>query len=141
MERETLLIGDVAEKAGVSVDTIRYYERLRLLQPAHRTASGYRKFYPTAIDRIKFIRDAKELGFSLSQIKELMLSGGAEECEKVRRLLEIKIADLDEHIRKMKAFRKTLAIHYKHCCEELEAKGRDAKCPVLFEPANRAANF
>ena len=133
MEDSSLQIGEIAARSGVSVDTVRYYERLRLLPSAPRTSGGYRVFSTKAIEQIKFIKQAQELGFALNEIKGLLTSGGVEECERVRDLLKRKLSEMDEQIKKMKAFRKLLARHLSECNVELEEKGLDAHCPVLFE--------
>lgn len=112
---------------------MRYYEKLNLLPVAPRTGGGYRVFSPQAVEQIKFIKQAQELGFSLDEIKGLLISGGAEECRQVRDLLQRKLIEMDEQIKKMKAFRKTLASHLSACDDELGKKGRQAHCPVLFE--------
>lgn len=130
---EALRIGEVANRSGVSIDTVRYYERRRLLPVAPRTAGGYRMFASDAIERVLFIKQAQELGFSLDEIEGLLTTGGAEECEQVRDLLQRKLAEMDEHIKKMKAFRRTMASHLSACNDELDKKGRGAHCPVLFE--------
>ena len=67
-----LKIGKVARNAGLAIDTVRYYEREGLLQKPARTASGYRHYTPDAVARLRFIRQAKELGFTLAEIRELL---------------------------------------------------------------------
>ena len=67
-----LTIGKVAERAGVGVETVRFYEREGLLDEPTRTASGYRQFDEDVIRRLEFISRAKELGFTLNEIKELL---------------------------------------------------------------------
>jgi len=85
MENTALQIGEIANRSGVSVDTVRYYEKLKILPTAPRTSSGYRMFPSKAVEQIKFIKQAQELGFSLDEIKKLLVSGGAE--APVRRLI------------------------------------------------------
>jgi DNA-binding transcriptional MerR regulator len=84
MNSSALRIGEVALRAGVSIDTVRYYERRRLLPAAARSEGGFRLFTPDAVDRVRFIKQAQELGFSLDEIGELLATGGAEECRRVR---------------------------------------------------------
>ena len=74
-----LQIGEVAKRAGVSVDTVRYYERLKLLPAAPRTSAGYRVFTSETIARVTFIKQAQELGFSLDEIGSLVASNGRSE--------------------------------------------------------------
>ena len=126
-------IGEVAERCGVSIDTIRYYERRKLLPIAPRTSGGYRVFTSQSVERVLFIKQAQELGFSLDEIKGLLTTGGAEECKQVRDLLRTKLDEMDGQIKKMKAFRQTLARHYSVCNDEYEKNGQNAHCPVLFE--------
>lgn len=133
MGNSSLRIGEIAARSGVSVDTVRYYERQKLLPKAPRTSGGYRVFSPKTIEQIKFIKQAQDLGFSLEEIKGLVRTGGSEECRQVRDLLRQKLVEMDEQIKKMKAFRRTLARHYSVCNEEYEKNGPKAHCPVLFE--------
>lgn len=132
MARPALRIGEVAARAGVSIDTVRLYERRRLLPRAPRTGGGFRLFRPEAVERIRFIKQAQEIGLSLSEIGELLAEGGAAECRRVRDLLRTKLEEMDEKIRAMRAFRRTLASHYKVCEKELDEHGRAAQCPVLI---------
>ncbi|MFN2494232.1 MAG: MerR family transcriptional regulator, partial [Pyrinomonadaceae bacterium] len=88
-------IGEVAKRSGVSIDTLRYYERLRLLPPTRRSAGGFRLYAPEHVERVQFIKQAQELGFSLDEIKGLLATGGADECRKVRALLKTKLNELD----------------------------------------------
>ena len=69
-----LQIGEIANRSGVSVDTVRYYEKLKILPIAPRTSGGYRVFSAKAIEQIRFIKQAQELGFSLDEIKKLLSS-------------------------------------------------------------------
>lgn len=133
MGNSSLQIGEIASGSGVTVDTVRYYERQKLLPKATRTSGNYRLFSSKAIEQIRFIKQAQELGFSLDEIRGLLKTGGLEECRQVRDLLRRKLVELDEQIKKMKAFRKTLSSHLSACDDELEKKGREAHCPVLFE--------
>ena len=131
MDRAEFRIGEVAERAGVSVDALRYYERLKLLPRAERTSGGFRLFSPESIERVQFIKQAQELGLTLDEIKDLLATGGAEECRKVRDLLSKKIGELDSRIKSMKHFRRTLARHLSTCEGELQTHGDSACCPVV----------
>lgn len=133
MGNSSLQIGEIATRSSVSVDTVRYYERMKLLPSAPRTTAGYRVFSPKAIEQIRFIKQAQELGFSLDEIRGLLTTGGAEECQRVRDLLRRKLAEMDEQIRKVKAFRRILAGHLSACDKEFENNALEAHCPVLFE--------
>jgi hypothetical protein len=78
-----LRIGEVARRSGVSIDALRYDERLRLLPRTRRSSGGFRLFTSEHVVRIQFIKQSQDLGFSLEEIKGLLATGGAEECRKV----------------------------------------------------------
>ena len=99
---ETVHIGKAAELAGVSVDTIRFYQRLGVIKGATRTASGYRLFNAAQISELKFVRHAQELGFSLKEIKELLaLRQKDHACSAVRSMLKRKLADVRQRIKSL----------------------------------------
>ena len=134
MARAELLIGEVAARAGVSVDTVRYYEKRRLLAPAPRTEGGFRVFAPEAVERVRFIKQAQEIGLSLEEIGALLATGGgAAECRRVRDLLRAKLAELDERMKAMRDFRRALARHLEGCEAVLKSRGEEAECPVVVE--------
>lgn len=133
MTRSELRIGEIASQAGVSIDAVRYYERRHLLPRAARTEGGFRLFPQEAVERIRFIKQAQELGFSLDEIGELLTTGGAAECKRVRDLLRAHLADLDAKIKSMREFRRTLAGHLAECERELEERGKAAQCPVVIK--------
>jgi MerR family transcriptional regulator, copper efflux regulator len=131
MNSSELRIGEIAQRAGVSIDTVRYYERRRLLPAAPRTQGGFRLFAPETVERVQLIKQAQELGFSLEEIAELLTTGGANECRRVRDHLRVKLSELSERIRLMQDFRKTLAQHLAACERELSRHNENAVCPVL----------
>jgi DNA-binding transcriptional MerR regulator len=116
MDQTAFRIGEVATGAGVSVDTVRYYERLKLLPRASRSSGNFRLFVPESIERVRFIKQAQELGLTLDEIKGLLATGGAE---------------LDMKVQAMKDFRRTLARHHAACERELETHGNSACCPIV----------
>ena len=129
-----LRIGELAAQAGVSIDTIRYYERRRLLPRAPRRPSGFRVFTPEIVERVRFIKQAQEIGLSLEEIKELLSEGGgADKCRRVSELLRAKLEEIDRRIKTMRTFRRTLAHHLAACERELNEKGEAAECPVVME--------
>lgn len=126
-----MTIGELAKKAGVNVQTIRYYEREGLLPDAHRWPdSGYRDFDDEALLCLKFIRSAKELGFTLREVKELLdmrtLSG--ESCAEVRQMIGTKLADLDRRMTEMRRLRRTLVKLEKAC----GLRTAHTTCPALW---------
>ena len=133
MESSGMKIGEVAARSGVSLDTLRYYERRRLLPRASRTEGGFRIFPAQTIERVRFIKQAQELGFSLDEISELLTAGGEAECRRVRDVLRVKLTELDERLKTMRQFRRTLAGHLDACERELERRGAAACCPVVVE--------
>ena len=129
-----LQIGEIAALAGVSVDTVRYYERRRLLNRAPRSTGNFRLFAPEAVERIRFIKQAQDMGLSLDEIKELLTSdGGATQCQRVRDLLKEKITGLDHQMKKLREFKRTLSHHLAACENELTQHGAAASCPVIVK--------
>jgi len=110
-----LYSGELARRAGISADTLRFYERRGLLVPAQRASSGYRLFPPDALARVKLIRSALSIGFSIAELAEILRErdhGGAP-CRRVRELAVDKLAALEEQLRDLQSrrreLRKTLA--------------------------------
>jgi Cu(I)-responsive transcriptional regulator len=124
-----LRIGELARRAGVSIDTIRYYERAGLLPPSPRSAAGYRSFAPTAALRLRFIRRAQELGFSLEEISDLLAlrRRGRRSCAAVRAKAAERLAAIDRKRAQLDRMRAALAALVASC----ELDGRDEDCPLL----------
>ncbi len=134
MMQARLRIGEVASRAGVSVDTVRYYERLKLLPRAPRSEGGFRLFTTEAVERVQFIKQAQDTGLSLDEIKELLMSGGgAKECERMRDLLRAKLTEVDERVKALRKFRRALSLYLEACEDELNKREAAAKCPVMVE--------
>ena len=129
-----LKIGELAEQGEVNLQTIRYYEREGLLPKPPRLASGYRVFSSDAVRRVRFIKRAQELGFSLKEIKELLSIrlDPASDCSGVRRLAKAKVTDIEQKIRTLQAMRKVLGKLATAC----PGRGPLNECPILesFEP-------
>jgi DNA-binding transcriptional MerR regulator len=106
-----LLIGDVAERAGVPPPTIRYYESLGLLKPPARSSAGYRRYGENVVDELRFIRKAQALGFSLDEIGEILslARSGTVPCSRVLSLAQQHLAAVEERIRQLQEFRDHLA--------------------------------
>ncbi len=134
-----LFIGDVAARVGVSIDTVRFYERRHLLPPARRTGRGIRLFAPEAVERIRFVKQAQSIGFTLDEIRELLADGeGEAECRRVRDLLSEKLAELDGRINKASNFRRRLVSYFEACVGELSERGGAARCPLIIKIARSA---
>ncbi len=133
-----LRIGDVAERAGVNLQTIRYYERQGLLPRPPRLASGYRVFPHAAVRQVRFIKRAQELGFSLAEIRDLLSLRASEEAgaHEVRQRARAKIAVIEEKVRSLLAMKDALAALADRCpgCGPL----RD--CPILDALDEQGAN-
>ncbi len=140
MDQREFRIGELAALVGVSVDALRYYERLKLLPRARRTSGNFRVFASESLKRVQFIKQAQELGFSLDEIKGLLATGGAEECRKVYDLLTEKLRELDARLASMKKFRHVLMHHLAECERELKARGDDACCPTLSMSHTRSTS-
>ncbi len=126
---KALTIGRLARAVGINLETVRFYERQGLLPKPPRSASGYRLFPAEASRRLKFIKRAQELGFSLCEIRELLAlrlsprTTSAEICKRT----EAKIADIEGKIKSLDSMRKTLVKLARSCggCAPL------SKCPIL----------
>jgi len=124
-----LTIGRVAKMAGVNIETIRYYERRGLIPRPPRRASGYRQYSEETVKRIRFIKHAKELGFSLREIGELLSLRVDERtsCADIRRKAESKIADIDSRIANLQRMKEAL----RRLTSECRGEGPVSECPIL----------
>ncbi len=123
-----LTIGQLARRADVGIDTIRFYERRGLLPAPERTASGYRLYAPATADRLQFIRRAKALGFSLEEITallELQDKGGRK--SQVKQLTNHKIAEIDAKIDDLQKMRSVLHALNQDCSGHGDIGG----CPII----------
>ncbi|HZR35609.1 MAG TPA: MerR family DNA-binding protein [Nevskia sp.] len=121
-------IGRLAKAAGVNIDTVRFYERQGLLQPAPRTPGGYRVYGPADTRRLQFIRRAKALGFSLEDIGELLrLTEDGHDRGAVKAIAQGRVADLEQRIAELQRMRSALAHHAGHC----SGRGAVQGCPII----------
>lgn len=133
----TMTIGELAKRAGVNVQTIRYYERVKLIPASHRwPGSGYRDFDEEELQRLRFIRSAKDLGFTLNEIRELIdlriLPG--ESCVEVKALLKSKRREVASRIVEMKQLQSALDKLIRGCSR----RRNKATCPALWAIMDRA---
>lgn len=107
----SLLIGEVAERAGLTAPTIRYYESIGLVKPPARSEAGYRRYTETTIEELRFIKKAQGLGFSLEEISEILkLSrAGRAPCSHVLDVARRHLSAVDERIEQLRRFRRQLA--------------------------------
>ncbi len=125
----TLSIGQIARQGGVGVETVRFYERQGLLEKPPRKESGYRQYPPKAVSRLHFIKKAKEVGFSLKEIKELLLLRLDETatCQDVRSRAEAKILDIEQKLQALTRMKQALTDLTKAC----SGRGSVSECPIL----------
>jgi Hg(II)-responsive transcriptional regulator len=124
----TMTIGTIAKHAGVGIDTVRFYERQGLMPDAERTTGGYRVYGPGDVDRLRFIRRAKALGFSLDEIGQLLrLNEGRGSRASVRRVAQQRLDDLDRKLAELAAIRDALAQLVERC----NGQGPLAGCPII----------
>ena len=126
---QTRFIGGLAKAAGVRVTTIRFYERRGLLPAPPRRASGYRLYGAETLQRLRFIQEAKALGFSLREIQELFTLRAVSDrtCLDVRERTMYKIQDVEGKIRQLRHFRKAL----QHLVAQCETGRTQGDCPIL----------
>lgn len=123
-------ISQLAKQAGVKIETIRYYERVKLIPQPPRFVSGYRQYSPDYIARIQFIKRAQLLGFSLKEVAELLalrVESDTTVCQDVQKRAEIKIADIDAKIQMLQRM-KTVLTDLVKACQENELTH---ECPIL----------
>ena len=124
---ESIGIGALARRAGVGIDTVRYYERQGLLQPSKRLASGYRRYSQHELSRLRFIRKAQILGFSLSEIRDLLTLSSHRSVARVKEKAQAKLADVDRRIDELQRVRTALGELVRAC----PGHGRPEDCPIL----------
>jgi MerR family copper efflux transcriptional regulator len=129
MRFHEMKIGEVAKAAGVGIDAVRFYEREGLIPEPARRPSGYRMYAPDVVLSLRFIRRAKELGFSLKAISELLSLETAAEATAadVKKLAEAKLADMEERIRALQRMRRALKKAVGGC----PGQGPTSGCSIL----------
>src|SRR5574337_1536654 len=128
-QSSSLTIGAVARRVGVAIDTIRYYEREGLLPEPQRRASGYRSYGEGAVTQLRFIRRAKDLGFTLEEIRELLaLSTDRERGVKsVKQRAEARLGEIEQRIRELQRVKRGL----KQLIDACPGHGALEHCPIL----------
>ena len=122
-------IGQLAHAASVPIDTVRYYERQGILPPPERQASGYRRYTPADVARLRFVRRAKALGFSLAEVRELLALSGrpAGDMAGLKAAASEKLADVGHKIAELERVRDGLETLVAAC----PGHGELAQCPIL----------
>jgi MerR family copper efflux transcriptional regulator len=124
---EALGIGQLAKRGGVGIDTVRYYERNGLLTPQMRLASGYRRYGDMELARLRFIRRAQGLGFTLKEIKQLLALSAQRDVGRVKRSAQTKLLDVRARIAALERMRDGLETLIEAC----PGHGQAADCPIL----------
>ncbi len=133
MSSRTLRIGELAAATGLTRDALRYYERQGLLPRPLRTAGGFREYDGTAVDRIRFIKQAQAQGLTLREIRDLashQSDAGRTRCRHVRDLLARKLTQLETRRCELDAFCRTLRDYLQMCDQALEGHS-PVECPVV----------
>jgi DNA-binding transcriptional MerR regulator len=129
-----MFIAEAAERAGVNPQTLRYYERRGLLRPAARRSSGYREYSADDVRRVRFVKRAQELGFSLDDIAALLALRSPQPArrERVRAVAEARLTDIDARIRDLQQMRRALGRLVRACHDHTTME-----CPIVeaLEPA------
>jgi MerR family mercuric resistance operon transcriptional regulator len=125
----SLTIGEVAKQTGIGVETVRFYEKSGLIDEPPRTEAGYRQYPEDTASRVRFIRHAKELGFTLTEIKELLnlRLDPTTTCEDVRQVAEEKLRNVRAKIQSLQAIEMALGELIGACA----VGGPDGECPIL----------
>lgn len=123
----SLTIGGVAKAAGVNVETIRYYQRLKLLDEPARPLGGVRRYDHAAVARVRFIKRAQELGFSLAEIQRLLRLGDPQSCGEARALAAEKLALVESRVADLQRLRGVLKKLIGRCDQR---RGKVA-CPII----------
>jgi MerR family transcriptional regulator, Zn(II)-responsive regulator of zntA len=129
-------IGELADSCEVSRDTLRFYERERLLPAPKRSASGYRLYQTEDASRVRFVRRAQAMGLTLEDIRELLelrTLKTPEQCRRVAARLKARVLDVDKRIAELRAFRAELSKGLESC---ERAIARKECCPVVVDLGN-----
>lgn len=129
----SLTIGALAAQGGVGVETVRYYQRRGLLEEPHRPPGSVRRYGEEALARLRFIRHAQDLGFSLDEVAELLALDEGRECEEARRIAAAKLAAVRERLARLRRIERALAEHVRACERSRERQ----RCPLIETLAQR----
>lgn len=135
IERAQYRIGDIARLTGLSADTLRYYEKIKLLPPVHRTASGVRSYDERDVSRLRFIQRAKAMNFTLEEIGRLleMREDPQHARNDVRELTHRKLEEVESHMKELDTLRRELTLLVNLCV------GSKAGCPIIDDMDSRTS--
>ena len=122
-----LTIGDVADSVGVGVETIRYYERRGLVPQPGKAGGAYRRYGARHVDRIRFIKRAQALGFSLEEIQTLLALEDGTDRKSIRRIATARLEETRRRIADLRRIERVLA----HLLHECETHARSPRCPII----------
>jgi MerR family mercuric resistance operon transcriptional regulator len=122
-----LTIGQVADAAGVNKETIRYYQALGLVEQPRRPPGSVRRYGASAVERLLFIKRAQQLGFTLEEIRKLLLLEDGQDCARTRALAEQKLATIRERIEDLERMRRLLEGLVRQCRQGK----RPRACPII----------
>lgn len=130
-----MLAGEVARALGIGIQTLHYYERERLIPPPPRSEGGYRIYTPEIIERVRFIRKAQALGFSLDEVKEIfgLVRKGASPCGRVQARLAEKLHEVDRRLEELRGFRDELASLVTQAAELSTHEAAGQVCSIVEE--------
>ena len=134
MATDGMTIGAAAQAGGVHVETLRYYQRLGLVAEPARPANGFRRYGDDTVARLRFIRRAQELGFTLEETRNLLRLADGGSCEATRRLAEAKLAKIEARLRDLQRMRRALAALVGACAGAKQAP----PCPIIATLARGA---
>ena len=128
----TLTIGRVAEAAGINVETIRFYQRLGLLEEPDKPSGGVRRYGVEFVARLRFIKRAKQLGFSLAEVQRLLVLEDPQSCGKARSLAAEKLALVESRIADLERMRSVLTDLVARC----DVRRGKVACPIIATLTN-----
>ena len=122
-------ISQLAEAAGIPVTTVRYYERIGLVIPENRSHGNYRLYSDESLEKLTFIRAAQAVGFTLEDIKSLLVTdkGKSPTCGSVQGLIENRLADVEERLKDLRSIRRVL----RSALEQCQTQKKTARCEVV----------
>ena len=126
-DRNGLTIGAVAKAAGVNVETVRFYQRRALLPEPHRPYGSIRRYEAEDVARVKFVKAAQRLGFSLDEVAVLLKLDDGTHCDEARQLAEVKLVDVRRKLKDLRRIESALAALVRDCCMR---RGK-VSCPLI----------
>lgn len=127
MANQTLTIGTLAREAGVNVETIRYYQRLGLLMAPDKPLGGIRRYGDADVARVRFIKAAQRIGFTLDEIAQLLRLDDGAHCSDARAIAELKLADVRQRLQDLQRIETALAQLVARCA----SRRGTVSCPLI----------